>query len=238
MDKKDLAGARQHVAAVLELAPANQAALDLKRQIDAPATTTIPPRGKPAPTTTTTTAPVSVENETPGIPRRPNEAWPDYLTRVQRIDTTLKQGKSFAEKRDFVNALARIRLVAGEQKGYQDVEALILDTLMKQRAALEQAMKYGQDSEKQSPPKWSDALKWYQNALFIDPSATAARDKIGPLTERVTKEGTDAFNRGDVLRKRGDNAKAIEAFKVAAEVLPANNEKKAEAQRWLETLKP
>ena len=90
-----------------------------------------------------------------------------------------------------------------------------------------------------SPPKWSDALKWYQQALFIDPSgATAARDKIGPLTERVTKEGTDAFDRGDVLRKRGDNAKAIEAFKVTADVLPPNHEKKAEAQKWLETLKP
>jgi tetratricopeptide (TPR) repeat protein len=236
--KGDYAAAREHAARILELDAANQTALDLKRQADAAGAAS---RGKPAPVAVVTPAPpppTVTEVETPGIPRRPGETYTDYTNRAQGIRANFDAGRAYIAKNDFVLGIARLRVVSGAQKGYQGVEALITDAETKQRALFEQYMKYGQDSEKQQPPKWSDALKWYQNAQAIDPNGSGPREKIGPLTERVNKEGMEAFSKGDVFRKRGDNAKAIENYKIAADVLPANNEKKAEAQKWVETLKP
>jgi pSer/pThr/pTyr-binding forkhead associated (FHA) protein len=237
--KGDYAAAREHVREVLELEAGNQAAVDLRRKVDAAAAASS--RGK-APVVAVAPPPppppVATEVETPGIPRRTGEAWTDYTARAQGIRANLDAGRAYLAKNEFPLGLARLRAVSAAQKGYLNVEALITEAETKQRTAFDQAMKYGQDSEKQSPPRWSDALKWYLSAQAIDPSATAPREKIGPLTDRVTKEGMGAFDRAEVFRKRGDNAKAIENYKVAADVLPQNNEKRAEAVKWLETLKP
>jgi tetratricopeptide (TPR) repeat protein len=235
--KGDYAAVREHVARVLELDPGNQTALDMKRQADAAGAAT---RGKAQVATVVPPPPppAVTEVETPGLPRRPGEAWTDYTNRAQAIKGNLDAGKAYVDKKEFALGIARYRAVAAAQKGYQGVEGLIADAETKQRTAFEQSMKYGQDSEKQTPPRWSDALRWYQDAQRIDPNATAPRDRIGPLIERVTKDGMDAFNRAEVFRKRADNAKALENYKIAADLLPANNEKRAEALKWLETLKP
>ena len=236
--KSDYAAVREYVTRILELDSGNQAALDLKRQADA---ATVPSRGKPAPVAVAPPAvvpPPVTEVEMPGIPRRPGEAFADYTNRAQGIKTNFDAGRAAIAKNDFALGIARLRLVAAAQKGYQGVEALITEAEAKQRALFEQYMKYGQDSEKQVPPKWSDALKYYQNAQAVDPNGAGFREKIGPLTERVTKEGNDAFSKAEVFRKRGDNAKAIESYKIAADVLPGNNPNRAEALKWLETLKP
>ena len=58
------------------------------------------------------------------------------------------------------------------------------------------------------------------------------------LTERLTKDGLEAFSTAEVLRKRADYAKAIQSYKQAAELLPRGHEKSREAQKWLEILKP
>jgi serine/threonine protein kinase len=188
---------------------------------------------RPAPPSAPTTVP---EVETPGIPRRPGESWPVYAIRVRSIKANLDAGMNFIAKQEFALGLARFRAVAAAQKDYQGVEDLIADAQTKQRAAFDLAMKYGQDHENAS--RWSDALKWYLNAQAIDPGATGPRERIGSLTDRLTKAGLDAFARAEVLRKRSENAKAIESYKQAVESLPTNHEKAREAQRWLETLKP
>ena len=176
--------------------------------------------------------------EMPGIPRRPGEAVADYLTRSQATKVNLDAGKAYVARNEFALGIARLRLVAAAQKGYQGVEALIADAETKQRAAFDQAMKYGQDSEQQSPPRFSDALKWYLNAQAIDPNAMGPRERIGPLTERMTKDGLDAFTRAEVFRRRNDTSRAIESYTRAVEFLPRNHVKSGEARKWLETLKP
>ena len=231
----DYARVREHVTRILELDPDNPAALELKRQADAALKKSSPVAVTPP----VTPPPTVTEVETPGIPRKPGESWADYTNRVQAIKANLEAGKNYLARGEFALAIARFKAVAAAQKGYQGVEGLIADAEAKQRAAFDQAMKYGQENE--TLKKWSDALKWYLNAQVIDPNATSPRDRIGPLTDRLTKEGTDAFNTAEVLRKRGVNAKAIDSYKRALELLPANsnNERvRAEAKNWSETLKP
>jgi pSer/pThr/pTyr-binding forkhead associated (FHA) protein/tetratricopeptide (TPR) repeat protein len=235
--RSEWATVRERATRILELDPDNQAARGLKRQADA-ALQKGEKGGKPPQPPVVTPQPAVAEVETPLIPRRPGESWGEYTRRVDNIKVNLDAGKSNVAKGDFALGIARLQLVAAAAKGYQGVEALIADAEMKQRVAFSEAMKYGQDNEKQSPPRYSDALKWYLQAQKIDPNTTGPRERIGPLTERVIKEGTEAFQLAEVFRKRSDNAKAIAAYKKAVDVLPQNHEKRAEAQKWLETLKP
>ena len=158
------------------------------------------------------------EVETPGISRRAGEAWPDYTSRVQRIQVNFQEGNRSLERQDFALAIARFQLVDREQKGYRGVDSLITDTAARQRQSVEEAIDNGQENEQAG--KSSDALRWYQQAVRFDSNSTIARDRIAALTERLTKDGLEAFNRAEVFRKRND-IRAIEFYKQAADLLPA-----------------
>ena len=219
-----------HVSPVLELDPANAEALELKRQIDAAkAAAAAPPAvaSKPAP---------PVEPETPGIPRRAGEGSTEYTARVARVKTNFFEGNRNLERQDYANALLRFEAVERDQKGYQGVDSLITDTVNRRRQAVEDAIDNGQKNE--AAGKLSDALKWYQQAIRFDANSTSAHEKAQAITERLTKDGLDAFTRAEVFRKRNDFAKAIEFYKQAADLLPSGHEKSREAQQWLEKLKP
>ena len=47
----------------------------------------------------------------------------------------------------------------------------------------------------------------------------------------------DALSNAEVLRKRNLKVRALAAYQQAVDLLPAGNEKKAEAQQWVEKLK-
>ena len=84
----------------------------------------------------------------------------------------------------------------------------------------------------------ADAVRWYQQALRFDSTSINAQNRIAALSDRLTKQGLDAFSRAEVFRKRNDYPKAIEFYKQAADLLPSGHEKSLEAQQWLEKLKP
>ena len=231
MESRDYTTAlREHLSAVLELDPANQDALDLKRQAEE-AIALIPP---PKPVVPKPEAPK--ELETPGIPRRAGEAYPDYTARVARIQVNFQEGNRSLERQDLSLAIARFQLVERDQKGYQGVDSLIADTTAKQKRQVDEAIDNGNKNEQAG--KIADAVRWYQQALRLDSNSTAARDKIASLSDRLTKEGLDAFSRAEVFRKRNDYPKAIEFYKQAANLLPGSHEKSREAKQWLEKLTP
>ena len=235
MDGGDYAGAvRDHLQPALDLDPENAQVLELKRLADeavaaAAAAQVKAPRPAPKPEQ-------PAELETPGIPRRANEPYAEYTARAQRIAVNLQEGRNSLEKQDFALAIARFQLVERDQKGYRGVDSLLTETVAKQHQAAEEAIENGQKNEQAA--KLPDALKWYQRAQTIDPASANARDKVNVLTERLTKDGLEAFSTSEVLRKRADYAKAIQSYKQAAELLPRGHEKSREAQKWLEILKP
>jgi tetratricopeptide (TPR) repeat protein len=231
IDSRDYATAlRDHLAPVLELDPANQEALELKRLAEE--ATAVVPVPKPA-------VPKPVEPkevETPGIPRRAGEAWPDYTARVARVQVNFQEGNRSLERQDFALAIARFQLVERDQRGFQGVDALITETAAKQKRLLEEAIDNGNRNEQAG--KIADAVRWYQQAQRLDANSTVAHDKIASLSERLTKEGLEAFTRAEVFRKRNDYPKAIEFYKQAANLLPGGHEKNREAKQWLEKLTP
>jgi tetratricopeptide (TPR) repeat protein len=231
MESNDAAAAlRDHLPPLLELDPGNQEALDLKRRAEeAIAAAQPPPRPRvPKPE-------VPAEVETPGISRRAGETWPDYTARAQRVQVNYQEGSRSLERQDFALAIARFQLVDRDQQGYRGVDTLITETAAKQQQAVEEAIGNGRKNEQAG--KLSDAVRWYQQAVRFDANAAVARDRIAALTERLTKDGLEAFNRAEVFRKRND-IRAIEFYKQAADLLPSTHEKSREALEWLEKLKP
>jgi len=234
IDAKNYDAALQDdIVPLLNLDPNNLEALELKRQIEeAKAALLAPKPAAPPPKP----APAAEVAEVPGIPRKPNEAPADYAARAGRVQNNFREAGGSLEKQDFAAAIPRLQAVERDQPGYQGVEALLVDSVAKQKRLADDAVDSGQKNEQAG--KLADAVRWYREAQRIDPNSAGARDRLAALGDRLTQEGLDAFGRAEVLRKRNENAKAIELYKQAIDLLPAANEKRADALQWLEKLKP
>jgi tetratricopeptide (TPR) repeat protein len=236
MEGRDYPAALNFVLLALESEPDNPQALELKRQADeavaAAAAGAAAAKVKPP-----VKAEVNVPDvvETPGIPRRAGEAPADYIARATRIKANIQEGHRDLDKQDFAGAISRFEAVDRDQKNYQGAETLITEVAARQRKAVEDAIDNGQKNEQAG--KLADAVRWYQQALRFDSTSTSAQNKIAALSDRLTKDGLDAFSRAEVFRKRNDFTKAIEFYKQAADLLPSGHEKNREAQQWLEKLK-
>jgi len=228
IDDKDFDAARYDVEAALELDPNNQDLLAKRKQIDDLVNAPPPvPRPKPAP--------VAEVQETPGIPRRPNEAPADYSARVGRILTNMREGNRALEQAEFALALTRYQAVVRDQPGYQNVDGQIAEATATQKRQVDTAIENGQQNERAG--RLVVAVQWYDRALKIDPNSAAAQERLAAVADRRTKDGLAAFSKAEVLRKRNEIAKAVAAYQEAADLLPPSNQKKAEAQQWLEKLK-
>ena len=234
IDSGDYAAAvRDHLTPVIEIDGANAEALEMKREADEKIAAAAKAAAAAARAAAVPKEPVFVE--TPGITRRPSETQADYNARAARIQTNSLEGNRSLEKQDYPLALARFQLIERDQKDYPGLDALIADTIARQKKATDEALEFGRRGEANN--KFGDALKWYQAALRYDPAAAGARDKVASLTEKVTNDGLALFTRAEVLRKRNLNAQAVELYKQAADLLPTSHEKHREALEWLEKLK-
>ena len=231
IDDRDYAAAADDLDAALELDPNNVDLLAKKKQVQdlqaAP-----PPVARPAPPP----KPAAPEvQEAPNIPRRAGESPADYTARVGRIQTNMRAGIAALDADDFALALARFHNVERDQKGYQNLDDLLADAQARQKKAVDTAINNGQENERAG--QLVNAVRWYERAARLDPNSTAAQERLANVAERRTKEGMAALSRADVFRKRNNTAKALEAYQQAADLLPSTNDKKAEAQQWVEKLK-
>ena len=231
IDDKDYEAASYDIEAALELDPSNQALLDKKKQVHDLATAPPPPvivREKPKPA-----EPAVVE--VAGIQRRQGESPADYNARAQRIQANMRNGMASMDQEDFTRALTLFQAVERDQPGYMNIDGLIADTTAKQKRAVDTAIDNGQQNERAN--NLINAIKWYERALRLDPNSAAAQGKLAAIADRRTKMGLEALGKADVFRKRNDTAKALAFYQEAADLLPSTNDKKAEAQQWVEKLK-
>jgi len=230
----DYSGAlRDHLQPVLELEPENKDALELKRQADE--TIAAAALEKRVPRTVAKPEPAATEVETQGIPRRSNELYTDYLTRVKRIQVNLNEGKSSLEKQDFALALARVRLVERDQPRYPGLDSLIDDANSKQQSALQVAMNGGQANEQAGKVK--EARQWYQRAMEIDPGSTSAREKNASLLSRMNTDATKLFDKATLALKLQDREGAIRQLQQILDLMLPGDEIREKAAKQLEALK-
>jgi predicted component of type VI protein secretion system len=223
---------RDHVQPVLERDPENKTALEYKQQAEE-AIAAAAEKAARARATPKHAEPTEVE--TPGIPRKPSEAWGDYTARVQQIQADLAAGKASLAKEDYVTALSRFRAVERDQPNYQNVEALLADASARQQKAVDAAVTSGQQNEQAG--KLLDARKWYERALEIDPSSTGAREKRASVMSRLNTEATRLFNRATFALKAQDPAAAIRQFQQILDITLPGDEIREKAVKELEALK-
>ena len=230
IDDRDYDAAGYDVDAALELDPNNQDLIGLKKKIEDLAAA--PP---PAPPKPVKPPPPEVQ-EVPGIPRRANEPPAEYTARAGRVQTNMREGLRSLDQDEFSAALTRFQAVVRDQAGYNNVDALISDAAARQKRQVDTALDNGQQNDRAG--NLMNAVRWYDRAQRIDPTSQAVQDRLASIADRRTKVGMAAFDRAEVFRKRNDVPKALAAYQEAAELLPSNNDKKSEAQQWLEKLKP
>jgi pSer/pThr/pTyr-binding forkhead associated (FHA) protein len=231
IDEHDYAAAADDIDAALELDPNNADLLARKKQVQDQAAAPPPPVVKPTPKP----PPQEVVAEVTGIPRRAGESPTEYNARVARIRDNMAAGTAALDRGEFGVAITRLRAVERDQKGYSNVEALLADAEAQLKKAVDTAINNGQENERAG--QLVNAVRWYERAVQLDPNSAAAQDKLAGIADRRTKRGLEALTNADVLRKRNQIAKAVVAYQEAADLLPSTNDKKAEAQQWLEKLK-
>ncbi|HKB09893.1 MAG TPA: FHA domain-containing protein [Vicinamibacterales bacterium] len=230
IDDKDYQAASDDIDAALELDPTNQDLLVRQKQVQDLISAPPPVAPRPPPKPAAPEVP-----EVPGIPRRANEPAAEYQARAGRVQTNYRAAIATLDQDDFATAITRLQAVERDQKGYQNSDAMLADALGRQKKAVDTAIGNGQENERAG--QLANAVRWYERALRLDPGSATAQEKLAGLADRRTKQGLDALNRADVFRKRNEIAKAVAAYQEAADLLPSTNDKKAEAQQWLEKLK-
>ena len=231
IDDRDYEAARDDIDAALELDPNNQELLAKRKQVEDLIAAPPPAPMKPPPP-----KPAAPEvQEAPGIPRRANEPAAEYTARVGRIQTNMRDAKRYLEQEEFAAAIARFQAVERDQESYQNTEALLADATARQKKQVDTAIDNGQQNERAG--NLLNAVRWYDRALRLDPNSAAAQQKLASVADKRTKEGLAALTKADVFRKRNEVEKAIAAYQQAVDLLPATNDKRAEAQQWLEKLK-
>jgi tetratricopeptide (TPR) repeat protein len=148
----------------------------------------------------------------------------------------MREGLRNLDQDELTAALTRFQAVVRDQPGYNNVDAMISDAIARQKKQVDTALDNGQQNDRAG--NLLNTVRWYDKALRIDPNSQAAQERLASIADRRTKVGMAAFERAEVLRKRNDVPKALAAYQEAAELLPPNNDKKSEAQQWVEKLKP
>jgi tetratricopeptide (TPR) repeat protein len=216
----DQAGAlRDHIQPALELDPDNADALELKKQVEQAIAAAQAQREKRA---ALKTDPAANEPETPGISRKTGESYADYAARAKRVQSAYADGKASFDRNEYGAALTHFRAVASDQPRYQNVDSLISETLARQQKAVDDAVTSGQQNE--NAGKFRDARLWYQKALDIDPTATAARTKAAAMRERMTADATTLFTKASAAEKIGEASTAASIYKQIVEMMLPGDE--------------
>jgi hypothetical protein len=226
-----LAALRDHLQPLLEREPENAAALELKRQADdaIAAESAAKPKPRPAP------KPEATEVETPGVARRPGEAYADYTARVRQIQTNLADGKTALDKQEYAVALARFRLVDRDAPKFQGVDALIADTTARQQKAVDTAIDSGQQNEQAN--KLIEARRWYEAALQHNPSSVIAREKRAAVMSKMNAAAELLYGQATFALKSQNPASAVKIFQQIYDSTMPGDEYREKAAKQLELLK-
>jgi tetratricopeptide (TPR) repeat protein len=170
-----------------------------------------------------------------GIPRAPGESPTDYNVRAKRVQDNYGRGKASLDKKDYHAALDSLSAVEREQPGYQDAGALLNQARTELHETARQAMDNAAKNE--AAGEWYAALLWYRHAeQFESTPELVQRTRLAQ--DRVVKEAYIAFDRANALRKLNETAKAILQYQKVRDWLPPDDEKRQEALKQLQVLKP
>jgi predicted component of type VI protein secretion system len=240
---KDYDAALSSLNSALDLEPTDPGARALKEEVETAKVALVsPPPSRPPPPPERSAAkppakpPTSVETVlVEGIPRAPGESPGDYNARAKRVQDNYGRGKASLEKKDYHAALDTLSAVEREQPGYQNAGALLTQVRTELHETAREAMDNAAKNE--AAGEWYAALLWYRHAEQFE-STPELLQRTRVVQDRVTKEAYSAFEKANAFRKLNDRAKAILQYQKVRDWLPPDDEKRQEAMRQLQVLRP
>ena len=238
---KDYDAALSSLSSALELEPTDPGARALKEEVEAAKVALAsPPRPAPPPERIAARPPAKPPTPVDavlveGIPRAPGESASDYNGRAKRVQDSYGRAKASLEKKDYHAALDSLSAVEREQPGYQNAGALLMQTRTELHETAREAMDNAAKNE--AAGEWYAALQWYRHAEQFE-STPELLQRTRVAQDRVIKEAYSAFDRANALRKLNETAKAILQYQKVRDWLPPDDEKRQEALRQLQVLKP
>jgi len=219
---------RDHLQLVLERDPENTAALDMKRQAEG---ANVAARAR----ATLVTPSPPVEVETPGIPRKAGEGYPEYQARVRGVQVNLTEGRNSLDKNEYAVALARFRLVERDAPKYQGVDALIANATAKQQAAVDKAIDSGQQNE--TAGNLMVARRWYEQALQYNSSSVVAREKRAAVALKMNQAAAELFNQATQALRNQNTRLAKRLFQQVFDSTMPGDEYREKAAKQLELIR-
>jgi predicted component of type VI protein secretion system len=239
---KDYDAALSSLNSALEIEPTDPGARALKQEAETARAALVTPPPRPALPPERITAKPPARPPTPvdavlveGIPRAPGESAGDYNVRARRVQDNYGRAKASLEKKDYHAAIDSLSAVEREQPGYQNAGALLLQTRTELHETAREAMDNAAKNE--AAGEWYAALQWYRHAEQFE-STPELLQRTRVAQDRVIKEAYSAFDRANALRKLNETAKAILQYQKVRDWLPPDDEKRQEALKQLQVLKP
>ena len=223
-------------------APADPAARALKEEVETAKVALASPPVRPSPPPERITPKPPAKPPAPvdavlveGIPRAPGESPGEYNGRAKRVQDNYSRARASLEQKDYHAALDSLSAVEREQPGYQNAGALLSQTRTELHETAREAMDNAAKNE--AAGEWYAALQWYQHAEQFE-STPELLQRARVAQDRVIKEAYSAFDRANALRKLNETAKAILQYQKVRDWLPPDDERRQEALKQLQVLKP
>jgi predicted component of type VI protein secretion system len=240
---KDYDAALRNLNSALELEPTDPGARALKEEVETTKVAQLsPPPPRPLPPPERSVAKPPAKPPAPvdavlveGIARAPGESPSDYNARAKRVQDNYGRGKASLEKKDYHAALDTLSAVEREQPGYQNAGALLAQARTELHETAREAMDNAAKNE--AAGEWYAALQWYRHAEQFE-STPELLQRTRVVQDRVIKEAYSAFEKANAFRKLNDRAKAILQYQKVRDWLPPDDEKRQEAMRQLQILRP
>jgi tetratricopeptide (TPR) repeat protein len=240
---KDYEAALISLNSALELEPTDPGARALKEEVETAKVALVsPPAPRPLPPPERIGAKPPAKSPTPvdavlveGIPRAAGESPTDYNVRAKRVQDNYGRGKASMEKKDYHAALDSLGAAEREQPGYLSAGALLAQAKTELHENAREAMDNAAKNE--AAGEWYAALQWYRHAEQFE-STPELLQRTRDAQDRVVKEAYSAFEKANAFRKLNDTAKAILQYQKVRDWLPPDDEKRQEAMKQLQVLRP